>query len=34
MLKPPWQLPEINMAQFARFSAAMIDHDVFNAWGV
>jgi hypothetical protein len=29
-----WQLPETNMAQFARFSAAMIDHDVFNALGV
>ena len=29
-----WQLPETNMAQFGRFSTAMIDHDVFKAFGV
>ncbi|MET0988598.1 MAG: phosphotransferase [Steroidobacteraceae bacterium] len=29
-----WQLPETNMAQFARFSVAMIDHEVFRALGV
>jgi hypothetical protein len=29
-----WQLPETNLAQFARFSVAMIDHDVFGALGV
>lgn len=29
-----WQLPENNMAQYARFCAAMIDHDTFKAMGV
>jgi aminoglycoside phosphotransferase (APT) family kinase protein len=29
-----WQRPEVNLAQFARFSVAMIDHDVFKLLGV